>query len=154
MTWADLVAVVAALTVGACGASASRSPPATPSGPASATEGRIPAIKACEASVSSISPLDYMTIETGKQYRVVMAVDSHREWKPVDEVPEPYHYSTLLALDNLAEFHELEQPSTPVQFILEITSQEIARSARAYVWFATYHARILEICAPERGSST
>jgi len=68
-------------------------------------------------------------------------------WEPAQHLRMPLHHATRLDLTNLADFPHLAAGVTgPVRLVIEITARDIEHDPARATWFATYHARIVEVC--------
>ena len=89
----------------------------------------------------------YLDVEIPGTYWIDMH-DDGTGWRPVEHLPMPHHHATRLELTNAADFAErLRGIGRRARFVIEIRSREICPVAGSS-WRATYHAHILEMCAP------
>ncbi len=70
-------------------------------------------------------------------------------WEPAERIPMPQHHATRLELTNVAEMPLLGGPTgARARIVVELTDRDIQHDAQRSTWFATYRARVVEVCAP------
>lgn len=89
----------------------------------------------------------YGELELPGVYWVDMRFDG-LEWSPVRTPEMPLHHGSRLDVQNVADFPQLDlHRARPVRMTVEVSSRTIIQ-VREREWRATYHARILDVCAP------
>jgi hypothetical protein len=123
----------------------------------SSPQARVPAprVAAPVSGLPACGPSDvavltsYLDAQPGQVYRI----DMHRpiphvpSWQPVDHVAMPMHHASRILFDNLAAYPTVDSHTGPVRFTIRLGQRELEQ-AEKYLWLATYHAVITDVCLP------
>ena len=70
-------------------------------------------------------------------------------WEPGEPIRMPTHHATRLELTNAAEMPLLGgRTGARARVVVELTDRDVQHDAARSTWFATYRARVVEVCAP------
>ena len=70
-------------------------------------------------------------------------------WEPAEPIPMPHDHATRLELTNVAEIPLLGRaPGAKVRVVVELIDRDVQHDEGRSTWFATYEARVIEVCAP------
>ncbi len=70
-------------------------------------------------------------------------------WEPAEPIRMPHNHATRLELTNVAEIPLLDRAiGAKARIVVELTDRDLQHDEARATWFATYRARVVEVCAP------
>lgn len=70
-------------------------------------------------------------------------------WEPAEPIAMPHNHATRLELTNVAEVPLLGRAvGARARVVVELTDRDLEKDDSRATWFATYRARVVEVCAP------